>query len=212
MKERLDNMKTRLLLLPISLLLLLGGCNKANSKSNASQVSDSTSMVTLSETSISVSEERTHQLVATVDSSLERYLKFWSSNNEDIATVDDNGVVTAVKKGTTIVAIQVGQYYARCAVEVTDYIPDGTLSVSFSKDSYKLKVGDEFKLDATVKFGEELITDYQLSFESSDLNVATYLADSSFIKAVGKGECDILFTFTYLTYSVKELIYVNVFE
>ncbi len=175
LKEHSVNMKTKLLLLPISLLFLLSGC--ANSKTEK------------------------------VDSTTN-----WSSDNEDIATVDENGMVSAVKKGNTIVVLQVGQYFARCAVEVTDYSPNETLSVAFSKDHYNLNVNDEYVLSPVIKFGNEVINNYQITFESSNANVATYLAESSSIKAVGPGECDILFTFAYLTYSVKELIYVNVYE
>lgn len=202
----------KLLLLPLSLLFVLGGCSSNQSEGGQSSNSDPVNLVTLSETSISVPEERSHQLEATIDSSLERYLRFWSSENEDVATVDENGLVTAVKKGNTIVVIQVGQYYARCAVEVVDYLPNEVLSVTFSKDNYNLNVGDEYVLEPTVKLGEEEITDYEIAFESSNSNIATYLLDKSSIKAVGEGKCDILFTFTYLTYSVKELIYVNVYE
>ena len=202
----------KLLLLPLSLLFVLGGCSSNQSKGGQSSNSDPVNLVTLSETSISVPEERSHQLEATIDSSLERYLRFWSSENEDVATVDENGLVTAVKKGNTIVVLQVGQYYARCAVEVIDYLPNEAFSVTFSKENYNLNVGDEYVLEPTVKLGEEEITDYEIAFESSNSNIATYLLDKSSIKAVGEGKCDILFTFTYLTYSVKELIYVNVYE
>lgn len=212
LKERSVNMKTKLLLLPISLLFLLSGCANSKTEKVDSTTNESTNLISLSENFISISEERTHQLTATINPSLNRYLRFWSSDNEDIATVDENGMVSAVKKGNTIVVLQVGQYFARCAVEVTDYSPNETLSVAFSKDHYNLNVNDEYVLSPVIKFGNEVINNYQITFESSNANVATYLAESSSIKAVGPGECDILFTFAYLTYSVKELIYVNVYE
>lgn len=213
LKEHLVNMKfLRLLLLPISLLFVLSGCSNNKSSSVEPSNDEPINLISLSENYISLPEERSHQLTATIDSSLNRYLKFWSSENEDVATIDDNGMVTAVKKGNTIVVLQVGQYFARCAVEVTDYLPNDALSCVFSKDNYNLNVSDEYVLKPIIKFGEEVITEYQLSFESSDSNVATYLVENSSIKAIGEGKCDILFTITYLTYSVKELIYVNVYE
>ena len=205
-------MKTKLLLLPISLLFLLGGCANNKVEKVDSATNESTNLISLSENFISIPEERTHQLTATIDPSLNRYLRFWSSDNEDVATVDENGTVSAVKKGNTIVVLQVGQYFARCAVEVTDYLPNEALSVAFSKDHYNLNVNDDYVLNPVVKFGNEVVSDYQITFESGDPNVATSLAADSSIKAVGHWESDILFTFTYLTYSVKELIYVNVYE
>ena len=45
----------------------------------------------------------------------------WSSNNESVATVDQNGVVTAVSAGSATITATCGSAKAVCAVTVTDY-------------------------------------------------------------------------------------------
>ena len=210
LKERLVNMKHRLLLLPFSLLLILSGCSKEIA-ANGLNENEPSSLVTLSNTSISIPEERTFLLEATIDSSLDKYLKFWSSDNEEVATVSDSGLVTAIKKGSTVVTLQVGKYFARCAVEVTDYLPYATLSIYLQKDTYNLNVNDQFQLNPVVKLGNEVIENYIVASDSSNSNIASFGNESLTIHALNKGRCDILLTFTYLSYSVEELIYVNVY-
>ena len=49
----------------------------------------------------------------------------WSSSDESVATVDENGVVTAVGRGEAIITVTAGSYSASCTVEVQrrPYIP-----------------------------------------------------------------------------------------
>ena len=49
-------------------------------------------------------------------------LCYWYSENEAVATVDENGVVTAVAPGKTVIYIisDYGNYYSSCETEVTD--------------------------------------------------------------------------------------------
>ena len=190
---------------------MFSGCSKKN-KNSEEQHEEQTSLVVLSETTISIPEERTHKLNATIDESLANYLRFWSSENEKIATVNDEGLVTAVSKGSTIIVLQCGKYFARCAVEVTDYVPNDALSVSLTKESYILNVGDEYTINPTIKLGETKIeSGYTVAADSSDESVATFSVSSLAINAVGSGNCDILLTFTYQEFAVEQLIYVTVY-
>ncbi|MCH5289788.1 MAG: Ig domain-containing protein, partial [Treponema sp.] len=52
---------------------------------------------------------------------------FWASDNEDAATVDENGVVTAVKAGTATITVTTedGGYTAACVVTVSDGTGNG---------------------------------------------------------------------------------------
>ena len=190
---------------------MLGGCSNGYQPISRLAEVEPTSLVTLSTTSISLPEERDYQLEATIDPSLNRYLKFWSSDNEDVATVSDSGLVSAVKKGSTVITLQVGKYFARCAVEVTDYLPYATLSIYLQKDTYNLNVNDQYQLNPVVKLGNEVIENYVVTSDSRNSNIASFGNESLTIHALNKGRCDILLTFTYLSYSVEELIYVNVY-
>lgn len=206
-------MKKRLLLLPLLLLLVFGGCKKKSEENPGnSEQNETVSLVTFSETTLSLPEERTHQLVASIDESLNGYLRFWSSENESVATVSDEGLVTAVSKGNTIIVLQCGSYFARCAVEVVSYVPDDALSVSLPLETYTLNVNNDYIINPTLKLGSSVISSgYTLNAQSSNESVATFDSDTLTIHAVSAGSCDILLSFTYQTYNVEHQIFVNVY-
>ena len=206
-------MKKRILLLPILTLLVFGGCNKKSKENQGnSEPSETISLVSFTENTISLPEERTHQLIATIDESLNGYLRFWSSENENIAKVNDEGLVTGVNKGNTIIVLQCGKYFARCAVEVTAYVPNDALSVSLPLETYTLNVNDNFVINPTVKLGSNVISSgYSVSGISSDTSIATFDSDTLAIHAVAVGECDILLTFTYQSQSIEQQIFINVY-
>ena len=135
------------------------GCNK-NNESAPEEKKDEKVYLTISQTSIYLSEDTTYQLEITVDDSLKNNLVFWDIRDEDIASVDEDGLVTAKKIGSTICTVQVGTYTAKCAVNVTDFEPSATLSIDLNKTTFNLNVGDTYELDFDVKLGEEIVTDY----------------------------------------------------
>lgn len=202
-------MKMKRLFVLLPLITLLFGCNnKSNSKpSGGGEVIQNA--ITLNVNTISLSEEKTFQLEATVDPALQKYLLFWSSENEDVALVDDNGLVTAVKKGYTIIVAQVGKYFARCAIEVTNYVPVDSLSVSLDKTIFTLNVNDTYELTPVVRLGNQVIENYTVTSLISNTEVISY--SSNVITALHAGNADILLTYSYLEYSVQQLLHVAVY-
>ncbi len=96
------------------------------------------SSISLSKSSVTLNPADTQQLTATVHPSSALGSVVWSSSNTSVATVDDNGLVTAVSAGTcniTCAAIDGSCTTATCTVRVTndviEYIdlglPSGTL-------------------------------------------------------------------------------------
>ncbi len=78
------------------------------------------SSLTLSETSLSLQEDETSNLSATITpSNATHQSAFWWSENPLVATVDQNGIVTAVSVGTTTVTAMAGMQIAVCTVTVT---------------------------------------------------------------------------------------------
>lgn len=76
----------------------------------------------------------------------------WRSLKPSVATVDDNGVVTPVAKGSAIIVATAGGVEAECAVTVVEAgttIVDVT-SVTLNKKAVTLHVGDTETLTATV--------------------------------------------------------------
>lgn len=70
----------------------------------------------LSSNAIQVTEGNTDTLVATTSPSGQHVS--WRSSNPLVATVDSNGVVTAVSVGTSVVTATAGSYSAACTVTV----------------------------------------------------------------------------------------------
>ena len=79
--------------------------------------------ITLNESTFSLQEEGTLQLTATVNpTNATNSVIDWTSNNEAVATVDDNGLVTAVSVGQATIAataVDGSNVYGSCIVTVT---------------------------------------------------------------------------------------------
>lgn len=77
--------------------------------------------IDISETSIKIINKQTHQLTAAVTPDTAADKSFvWSSDNESVATVDKNGLVTALSVGSANITAKStdGGYTAKCAVTV----------------------------------------------------------------------------------------------
>ena len=199
-------MKSHLKYIPILFIpLLLGACNN-NPPSSEQQEMES--FVKLSHTSITISEDKTFQLEATVDDSLKDKMLFWMMRDEDIATVDE-GLVTAIKVGSTICTVQCGQYSAKCAVNVTSFEPEDALSIRLTKYSFNLNVNDVYDLPISVSLGKQIVTNYTLSGESDDAAIAT-ISDGA-IHALSTGSTDIVIKVEYENNVALDVINVNVY-
>ena len=78
------------------------------------------SSISISSTTLELAVGETGQLTATVkpDDATDKTVE-WSSNNTDAATVDANGLVTAVAMGTATITAKAGDKEATCEVTVT---------------------------------------------------------------------------------------------
>ena len=109
----------------------------------------------------------------------------WSSNNESVATVDQNGEVNAVAPGTANITVttQDGDKTATCAVTVTQPVT----GVSLDPTSLSLFTGDTATLTATVQ--PENATNKAVTWASSNPSVAT--VQDGTVTAKGAGEATI---------------------
>ncbi|WP_404455653.1 S-layer homology domain-containing protein [Virgibacillus necropolis] len=77
--------------------------------------------ITLNSTSKVIITNRTYQLLATLTPKVSDISITWSSSNPNIATVDNNGIVTAVSKGTAVITVETeGGKKASSQITVTD--------------------------------------------------------------------------------------------
>ena len=112
----------------------------------------------------------------------------WSSSNEDVATVSDEGIITAVKVGTaTITVSSVNGKSATCIVSVLQPAE----SIILDNTELTLEIGETAKLDATIL--PEDTTDKTLIWSSSDETVA-YVDQEGVVTAKSEGNAVIKVT------------------
>lgn len=144
-------------------------------------VTENPKNITLDKNSHEMKVGDTFQLTAS-DGSATAPKAVWTSSDKTIATVDDNGKVTAVKEGKVTITAKLGNSSAVCEITVTKTPKNITLN----KNSHEMKVGDTFQL--TVSDGSE--TAPKAAWTSSDKAVAT-VDDSGLVKAVKAGKVTI---------------------
>lgn len=116
----------------------------------------------------------------------------WSSDNTDVATVD-NGEVIAVNPGNCNIicsSTDGSNISATCAVTVKENTK--VTSIKLEKETLVLNIGEMFSLDATVL--PDNAYNQSLEWSTTDSNVAT--VEDGNVTAVGEGECDIACTAT----------------
>ena len=147
--------------------------------------------ITLSSTSLSLKEGDSHRLTATVTPSDATDSQVtWSSSDPSVATVSDQGEVTAVRAGNCTITATAGGKSATCTVTVSaKEIP--VERITLSSTTLSLKEGDSHILTATVTPSDA--TDSQVTWNSSDPSVAT-VSDQGEVTAVRAGNCTITAT------------------
>lgn len=110
----------------------------------------------------------------------------WSSDNTAVATVDKNGVVTAIKEGTAKITAKTtdGGFTAVCEVTVT---AAGT-TITLDKTTATMKTGETLTLKATVNPSDKTVT-----WKSSDENKAK-VDNNGKVEAKAEGEVTITAT------------------
>ena len=157
-------------ILPILLFpLLAGGCafNWFKKKSNNNdepeekQPVEEEHYINVSETEFSLEIGQQHQIQIT---ELKKSIIICQSNNEDVATVTQSGLVTAVSVGETSITITGGK--DRFVVFVTVLPPEAkdSLQIVMVKTSFTVALDDEYILPLTVKLGNEVVNNPNLSY------------------------------------------------
>ena len=177
--------KIKTALIALSCLFLVGGgltaCNPE----------DPTPIVTISNgenATLEVGE--TLQLNVTKEHT-DDAITYTSSNNE-VATVSDTGLVTAVAKGEATITAEAGDITDTIKITVTEAVvpPEPNIeveSVTLNKTEITLEAGSTETLTATVL--PENATDKTVTWETSNAEVATVA--NGVVTAVAKGEATI---------------------
>lgn len=115
----------------------------------------------------------------------------WKSDDTAVATVDQNGKITAVGKGSATITATTedGKYTATCTVKVSP-APVAANGVTLTPNKATLNVGKKQTLTATVLPADA--TNKNVTWVSSDTSVAT--VENGVVTAVGKGTATITVT------------------
>lgn len=147
--------------------------------------------ITISEASLSINSGTTAQLSATITPSDAYNSKvIWTSSNENVATVDANGLVTAIAGGScTIKATSAdgSGIVASCQVTVMQMVT----SITLSEETLQMEV-DDYKIITAIVLPTNA-TNTSVSWSSSDESVAEITSNGGVV-AVGKGICTITCT------------------
>ena len=117
----------------------------------------------------------------------------WESSDETVATVDDEGVVTAVADGTAVITASIAEYTASCIVRCVNVT--GNKGVNSDESEYVInyedvtlsRKGEYFQLTLKSVVGNE-VPDF--TWKSSDTKVAT-VDSKGVVTAVANGTCKI---------------------
>lgn len=136
----------------------------------------STSRILLNHSSLNLIEGETSMLVASIlpENSSDNNI-IWISNDESIATVENNGLVHALKSGsTTITAFSPLGVTATCEINVIAKTIIAT-DIKLDSSSLELTIGDTYALYASIY--PENSSDKSIIWTSSNENVASVSGD-----------------------------------
>ena len=108
----------------------------------------------------------------------------WVSSNEEVATVDESGLVTAVDMGEAEITVSVKDQELSAACKVTVENPVKDIEVP---EELEFTVGDEAKKIEAKVLPEDAVG-YEIQYESSDEKIAT-VDENGNVTPVAKGEC-----------------------
>ena len=112
----------------------------------------------------------------------------WSTSDAAIATVDNEGNVTAVAVGEATITATCGDKTATCEVTVNPILAE---SITLDKTELTLTIGATEKLTATLL--PEDVTDKTVTWSTSDASIATVDVEGN-VKAIAVGEATITAT------------------
>ena len=117
----------------------------------------------------------------------------WVSSNPRVAKVDNNGLVTALSGGTTVITYVAGYQSTNFKVTINSdeiVVPPSDNQIVLSAYSRTLEKGTSFQLSASLSNGE---TPESVTFKSDNTAVAT-VSDSGLVTGSAEGTANILVT------------------
>ena len=155
-------------------------------------VTQAVTKITLNKTKLSLDVPQTYQLTATITpSDASNKTLNWTSSNPAAATVDANGLVTAVGNGTAVIKAESTDgtgISASCTVTVVDPSKIPVSGIALDKTSLSLEATEDYQLTATISPANA--ANKGLIWSSSNEAVATVDSNGK-VTAIAKGAATI---------------------
>ena len=193
-----------LVILSIISLALFASCNKENGTTNDSSSGSQTQ-----------SEEKISLSVLSADMIFGDELNIicfyggqnsveWSSSDESVAVVDEDGTVNTVGVGSCSITAKAGSASASCKINVSmgDYLPELKV-LHIADNELNMRVGDEFEPEIKVLFNK-VYYDCDINFTVADNSVVDYSNGKLIAKTAD--ETTVTFTGKWLDFSSDKLI------
>ena len=151
----------------------VSGNGDIKKRTGSGQISVSVTGVSLDKTEIVLVEVSSEKLTATVEpTNATNKNVTWSSDHEAIATVDQNGTVTARNGGQAIITVTTadGSKTATCTVNVRVHIGVPVQSVGLNNSTLELSEGEGAQL--TAHFNPENATNKNVTWRSDNESIA----------------------------------------
>ena len=140
----------------------------------------------------------------------------WSSDAPEVATVDENGVVTALKNGQAIITVRGEDFSDTCIINVLEDGNVPSLLTNTVDGAVALIKGDTYLLQPSISFIAQTYDDGTFTYEVEDENVAT-VDKNGLVTAKSVGETTVTvkgewrsFDSTYLTETLTVEVYPDV--
>lgn len=142
--------------------------------------------VALNKTTTQLKIGSTETLTATVNpKNVKDANVVWKSSDNAVASVDNAGVIKAVKAGTAVITATAGGKSATCTVTVTDPAAAIVLPQTVTLSSTKLTILKGKKASLSAVVAPENATDKKVIWSSSDEKVATVDTDGNITGKMG---------------------------
>ncbi len=150
------------------------------------------SEIALNQTSIDGNIGDTFQLTASIlPENASNKTLIWQSDNESVASVDNNGLVRLLNSGVAMIkasATDGSGTYSECKVTVNKVL---VTSITLSETTKEMAVGEEFQLFATIL--PDNATSKNVEWKSTNESIAI-VDNKGVVKALKQGECEVSVT------------------
>lgn len=161
--------------------VITASCGSVSASCAVKVVSPSPETIVISYSKLELHATETFQLSANLGGVEGKYNFTWISSDSNVATVDNTGLVNALKPGVAVITVSDGKAEATCDVTV---VTTEASAVILNNTDLTLNVGEIFTLKASVY--PEYTTDGTIVW-SSDNEAVAKVDQNGFVTAVASG-------------------------